>query len=469
MVRHIPGNQNTSMYIPLNAATSVEITGDRYLHGWIQHRFESMGNPSYNVVARARQFSSFLMVIGNMAGKDKLSPKHAIILQNKDEVLIPLLNEVLPTAKEFKDAISSLSPEQQAFAKAYRGMQLESSVFGVCIIQLKPQLEKLLGLPSGALTKEIQLTQDLMSLFVDYQIPSDLLSYDGDAASNMAAKLETVKAHVKAVVDVVDAAKEKELLEEERKKEMREAQSAIPSPPSGGMFGAPSPQYAAAAFKTRRDLSSAAPRAGGGGGSGLFGGQINTVLPPLTNPPSLVALSDQTNEQEESQQTSPEEMEDGELVDTDDFTLIPKVLDGKIEKLDQDNSLRSTILKAGTGWSRRRQENLLTKAQSKPLASSAVEEEKNKAFDLLDALSRSGTLSIDCSELHVVVALSHCFENDVMGTVIQDNINPIEKVERSSIIVASTIHDEPSQILLSGNSHVKRLGAAFPALFVDED
>merc|ERR1711990_400102 len=62
---------------------------------------------------------------------------------------------------------------------AFREMQLASSVFGVCIIQLKPQLEKLLKLPQDALTKEIRLTQDLLSLFIDYQIPSDLLTFEG--------------------------------------------------------------------------------------------------------------------------------------------------------------------------------------------------------------------------------------------------------------------------------------------------
>ena len=50
----------------------------------------------------------------------------------------------------------------------------------MCIIQLKPQLEKLLNLPDDSLTKEIKLTQDLMEMFITYQIPSDLLSYDGD-------------------------------------------------------------------------------------------------------------------------------------------------------------------------------------------------------------------------------------------------------------------------------------------------
>jgi hypothetical protein len=45
-------------------------------------------------------------------------------------------------------------------------MQLESSVFAVCVVQLKPQLEALLGLSDDALTKEIKLTQDLLSLFI---------------------------------------------------------------------------------------------------------------------------------------------------------------------------------------------------------------------------------------------------------------------------------------------------------------
>ena len=55
--------------------------------------------------------------------------------------------------QEFKDAIESLSPEQKRFATAVRSMQLESSVFGVCVVQLKPQLEALLGLDDDALTK----------------------------------------------------------------------------------------------------------------------------------------------------------------------------------------------------------------------------------------------------------------------------------------------------------------------------
>ena len=217
-----------SIFIPINAATSVEFTGHRHLHGWIRHKFDSdkvdsKMNPSrsaFNLTARARQFSSFLLMVGTISGPTEFTPKDAIILQNKDEVIIPLLLNELPTAKEFKDAISSLSPEQQRFAKSFRGMQLESSVFGVCVVQLKPQLEVLLGLPPDALTKEIRLTQDLLSLFIEYQIPSDLLSFDGSSDVAVTDKVTAVKDHVKAVLAVIEDAKKKQLDDAEQVAEM---------------------------------------------------------------------------------------------------------------------------------------------------------------------------------------------------------------------------------------------------------
>jgi len=36
----------------------------------------------------------------------------------------------------------------------------------------------------------------------------------------------------------------------------------------------------------------------------------------------------------------------------------------------------------------------------------------------------------------VIIGVSHCFENDV---VVQDNINPIAKVEKSSALIASAM------------------------------
>merc|ERR1712000_585899 len=131
------------------------------------------------VVARARQFSMFVLMLGKLAAGDEFQPSHAILVQNKDEILIPLKTNTIASAQQFREAINSMSPEQQRFASAFRSMQLEGSMFALVVVDVKPQLERLLQLPAGALTREIKLTQELCELFVKYQIPADLLSYDG--------------------------------------------------------------------------------------------------------------------------------------------------------------------------------------------------------------------------------------------------------------------------------------------------
>jgi hypothetical protein len=111
----------------------------------------------------------------------------------------------------------------------------------------------------------------------------------------------------------------------------------------------------------------------------------------------------------------------------------------------------------------------LTKAQKSSLGPEEIKSEKSKAFDLLDALSRSGSLPIACAELHVVVAVTHCFEKDVMNTVIQDNVNPIEKVEKTMLLMTSTIQNVPPSTLLADEVQSARLTQSFPALFAEEE
>ncbi len=106
----------------------VTFNGDRFLHGWVSHQFSGQSGASLQLVARARQFSSYIVLVGSIGSAELFMPKYGIIVQNKDELLLPLLLETIPTPKEFRDAIESLSPEQQRFAKAFRAMQLERSV-----------------------------------------------------------------------------------------------------------------------------------------------------------------------------------------------------------------------------------------------------------------------------------------------------------------------------------------------------
>ncbi len=94
--------------------------------------------------------------------------------------------------------------------------------------------------------------------------------------------------------------------------------------------------------------------------------------------------------------------------------------------------------------------------------------ERNKAFDLVDALSRSGALTIDHASLHVVIAATHCFDKTLLDTVIEENVNPIEKVERSLMIVATTVHRQPARELLMDDQRERFLQLS-PALGTPTD
>lgn len=73
------------MHFALDAATNVVFNGERYLHGWVSHQFSGAPSLSVNLTARARQFSSFLVLVGVIGGATLFQPKHAIILQVRSQ------------------------------------------------------------------------------------------------------------------------------------------------------------------------------------------------------------------------------------------------------------------------------------------------------------------------------------------------------------------------------------------------
>lgn len=469
------------MGFALDAATRVSFLGDRYLHAWVAHQFSGEAVSSLELVARARQFSSFIVLVGRIASADTFEPRHAIIVQNKDELAIPLLLEQIPTPAEFRDAIESLSPEQQRFAKAFRAMQLESTLFGVCVIQIKPQLERLLGLNDDSLTKEIKLTQDLLTLFMEYQIPSDLLSYDGPRDATPADKLARVKDHVAKMHAMIEHSKQRELDEAREREALRLAEmnlSAPPPPPpmrTRGMAplpsapnlggGPPMPLGAMPVMAPAMAPPSMAP--GGGGPPPPAPAPAPSASAPMP-PPAAKAAPAPVVATAPAPQTAPapkpptsaahhdatasEAAVSGDVID---YTRIPTELDRRFEEIDEDSALRPTILNVGPVWRRRAQKGLLGDATTSSLARDAQRTEQHKAFDLLDALSRSGALPIEQASLHVVIAATHCFDKTLVDVVIEDNVNPIEKVERSVMIVATTVHDRPAHALLADDQRAR--------------
>jgi hypothetical protein len=140
-----------------------------------------------------------------------------------------------------------------------------------------------------------------------------------------------------------------------------------------------------------------------------------------------------------------------------DYTKFPSLLDSRYEELDSDSVLRPTIINAGCVWSKKSFKSLMSEAETKPLHTDDQVLEKNAAFDLLDALSKSGALVMHSASLHVVIAATHCFDKSLMDTVVQGNVNPIERVERSALIMASTIHEKSASDLISENQRSRVL------------
>jgi len=151
----------------------------------------------------------------------------------------------------------------------------------------------------------------------------------------------------------------------------------------------------------------------------------------------------------------------------EDYTRIAIDLDRALEKLDVDGAARPTkITVEKNGWVKRYRESLLSRSENiKTLLQDDVKRETDRAFDLLDALSRSGGLVLEGAELHVVVAATHAFDKTLVDTVAVDNVNPIEKVERTALIMAAQTHKIKEISSMIDQQFLKRVESTCPVLF----
>jgi hypothetical protein len=458
------------MYFDLSSAARVSFCGERFFHTAVLHKFSFQGNESLNLVANARQFSSFVLLVGTIASAEEFVPKAALIIKDKDELRMPLDLETIPTAKEFKDALKSLSPEQQEFCKAYRGLQLSSTLFGVLVVQIKPQLEKVLNLPADALTKEIQLTQDLMDLFITYQIPADLISYNGDPTEGVISRLSFIREHVSSIKTMLKEAKLREVEEAELQRKLERAHE-LEDEEEGSLdrlYRAPPPamNMAVSGFGGGGMLAKRSSKSRSRGGGSQTNMQYAAPPPPAPAAPAkslavagLVAEFSIADAQgatpgatTSAQQLRGESQTDaGKLFNSDwidDPSSLPNLLDSRSEQFDSDAKLRPTIIKPGSRWRKSEKKGLLSAPEERELFTTEQETEKRRAFDLLDALTRSGAMPCDDVELHILSVCTHDFDNTLYNILLQENVNPIAKLERSSLIVASTLHSKPASELV---------------------
>jgi hypothetical protein len=400
-----------------------------------------------------------------------------------------------------------------------------------------------LNLPFDSLTKEIKLTQQLMELFIEYQIPPDLLSYDSNtdlststettsgtetkvsfgstntsSSASASTAISAVKQHVKEIYSILNEKQDDEIEQQLKERVSRDLQGQQSfGGGGGGMFGG----GVGNAGGFGGEMSSGGFGGGGNSGGGGFGSTGNTGgfggggaagfgngnnmqkrskgrngnnmrmrksggAPPPSAPMAMAQSAPPPPVQQMRSQAAPQVLEtksssntsqsdqtiqnNANSTDAADWTNIPKRMDESFEKLDTDSALRPTIMKVDTVWQRTTQKGLL----SRPICDKTFnidkqKTEKQKTFDLLDALTRSGVMAFETgASLHVVLCATHCFDKGIMNTLVQNNINPIEKVERSSLIMASTIHRIPPIEMVKPErlSEVKKWS---PMLFDESD
>lgn len=209
------------------------------------------------------------------------------------------------------------------------------------------------------------------------------------------------------------------------------------------------------AMRSAASNSDSAPRSRGGAA-------MPTPASPAQAQPSA---QPQQPQQPQTQADQPQDVVD---VPGRDYTEVPKEMDARFEELDIDSQLRPTIISPAGSWTKRAQKALLASPTTSTLASGDQKKEKDAAFDLLDALTKSGVVPVDAASLHIVVAATHCFDKSVTETVVQDNVNPIDKVERSTLIMAGTVHQQPASALIK-DSQLPRVSAASPMLFCEDE
>jgi len=305
-----------------------------------------------------------------------------------------------------------------------------------------------------------------------------LISFDGSPESSTASKLVVVKEHVAALMATIAKAKDKELAKERLEAAKanvhlvakgKSYKNALPvmeeclMASSAPKMGAPKMRSMAT---SRRSAPSGPPR--------VEHAMAKNAIALRPAPPPAPSSSSATNSSQEPLERRVLEQPstgygsgaNGLGANAVDYTQIPALLDSKCGALDKDNALRPTTIKTGQTWSKTYQRGLLSKPTSCSLGSAQQDEEKKKAFDLLDALSRSGVLSIESASLHVILAATHCFDKTMMDTIVQNNVNPIEPVERSLLIVAGVVHGKDTHDMLQP-SQVDRIAQFAPQLLTD--
>ncbi len=477
---HDGGIRTVSMQ--LDASTRVRLNARIRCHGFMMNKFggQNAAMRSLKLSVRARQFSSFLVCLGRYSGSFDMS--HALLVRNRDDVSIPLDVSLIPSAQEFADAISSLSPEQQEFSKQFRAMQMAGTLFceccfvctvffpshlssrlAICVIQIKPAMERLLKLPRFSLNKEIRLRQDLEIMFVCLQLSGDLFCFEGVEQASEEAKIKAVRESADKIMAMVgDMSSLSLIVREAINVPSLMAKMSAERSQFDTVYSKPETEFEEAVLVV--DMGSHTTKAGYGGfekPSSVFvtrvgqprhrgvmvgmgqkdsycGGEPATSS--LISAPSSAGAPEAASSGEEggSAESSSATVSSTTIVAATaerDYTALPTLLNDAFAK----DPIRPAILDVGKRWTRQRCDTLVGQPRREVLGVEEQKREKNIAVDYLDGLCKSGALALDEVEVHVCIGQAHVFEKSAMMSVVVDNIDVISALEATTKKLANLI------------------------------
>jgi hypothetical protein len=305
-----------------------------------------------------------------------------------------------------------------------------------------------------------------MQLFIKYHVPSDLLSFDFEhqPTADASTRLASVKEHVRALLEVIEGRKSVEIKQAAQNSFVEAVASNRSQGGATFAFGTSATAVASTgtslAFGTTNTSNSGAPwgatataSAFGGASvpsssaSGLgFGSTASASGTPTSVGGFNFHLPSSTSSA--AKPTQPQFVPDFRLVGSS-WAQLPQRIDKSLIELDPESSLHPTIIRLAPVWQAKTQASILVPQQTAVLAPEQQKTERQCAFDLLDALSRSGELPIESAEFHIIVATTHSFDHTLIATVIEQNMNPIDKIERSLCVVASILHEKPVADLIA--------------------
>ena len=374
-----------------------------------------------------------------------------MIIQNRDEVEVTLQISQMSSPGEFRDLISSLSPEMQRFAKAYRVKQLAGTLTAVAVIQIKPHLEQLLNLPEGSLTKEISLTQDVIKLLVEYQIPSDLISFDSSIMKSTTSigtldKLEQVKQLVGHLMDMIESKLNDKLKSKTRERKyydnVEEAfdESAQPEKVELMARVGSGDRVARGMPKKKKRVIQSDPI------NERIDDPVGSYEVQHSIPETNTIPTKNDDSKDSPNPTKTHEKPSLRVTAVDDFTTVPFRLESNMLQLDPKEVMKPSKITL-SNW-QKHSRDLFGKDSSVGLKEADLKLETNRAFDLIDSLTKTADLPLEDTEVHVFLTVTHDFEEVVLENVIKNNENIIESAEASLLVLASTIHGvKPSQLV----------------------